>query len=112
MTPRFSESHVIASVGRLTRTRLRAFVASGCVTPAEQEGEPVFGEADLARLELLCELAEDFELDEDALALVMSLIDQLHGLRRELRGLVRAIEQEPPEVRARIRDAYSSAKER
>jgi hypothetical protein len=33
----------------------------------------------------------------------MSLIDQVHGLRRQLRDLARAVEAEPEAVRARIR---------
>ena len=105
MTAWLTEARVVARVERLTTRRLHAFIESGCVLPAERQGERVFAEADIARLELLCELAEDFDLDADALALVMSLIDQLHGLRREMRGLLRAVEQEPSEVRARIRSA-------
>ena len=106
MTAWVTETRVVAIVERLTAPRLSAFVESGVVVPAEREGERVFDEADLARLELLCELAEDFELDEDALAMVMSLIDQLHGLRHEMRALARAVEAEPPAVRERIRAAY------
>jgi chaperone modulatory protein CbpM len=103
MTLRYTEAEVVATVTRLTATRLQAFIAAECVIPAHREGALVFDEADLARLELLCELAEDFELDEEALGLVMSLIDQVHGLRRQLRGLAGAVEAEPEAVRTRIR---------
>lgn len=108
---RFTESHVVAVVRRLTAARLHAFVEAGCIAPAEVAGERVFGEAELARLELLCELADDFELDTEALALVMSLIDQLHGLRHEMRSLARAIGEQPDETRARIRSAYLRGRE-
>ena len=111
MTAAFSETRVVEVVGRLTARRLRAFIEAGCVVPAEIGGERVFREADLARLELLCELAEDFGLDEDGLALVMSLIDQLHGLRHEMRALMRAVEEEPPEVRERIRAGHARLRE-
>ena len=40
---------------------------------------------------------------EDAAALVVSLIDQIHGLRRQLRRLGEAVAAEPDEVRARVR---------
>ena len=103
MTLRYTEAQVVATVTRLTTTRLRAFIETDCVIPARREGALVFDEADRARLELLCELAEDFELDDEALGLVMSLIDQVHGLRRQLRGLADAVEAETEEVRARIR---------
>lgn len=109
MTRHYTEDEAVAAVGRLTVTRLRAFVAADCVTPALGEQGPVFSDADLARLDLLCDLAEDFGLEEDALALVVSLVDQLHGLRRELRALAEALESEPEEVRARVRAAYRRA---
>lgn len=112
MTARFSEAQAVRAVRRLTARRLRAFIEAGCIAPAEIDGEPVFGEADLARLELMCELVEEFGLDAEALALVMSLIDQLHGLRHEMRHLLMAIGEQPSEVRARIRTAFLAARNR
>lgn len=110
MTLRLSEAQVVRAVRRLTARKLQAFLGAGCLAPAEIDGERVFGEADLARLELLCELSEDFGLDEEGLALVMSLIDQIHGLRHEMRHLLAAIGEQPPEVRARIRAAFLTAR--
>ena len=43
----------------------------------------------------LAELAEDFGMDEDAAGMVVSLLDQIHGLRRRLRGLAVALADEP-----------------
>ena len=99
----YSENEVAARVEGLTVTRLRAFVATRCLTPTEREGRLAFQEADLARARLLAELATDFDLDEEATALVVSLIDQIHGLRHRLRLLGEALGEEPEEVRARIR---------
>lgn len=99
----YSETEVVARVEGLTVTRLRAFVAARCLAPTELEGRLAFGEADLARARLLAELAVDFDLDEEAAALVISLLDQIHGLRRRLRLLSEALGEEPEEVRARIR---------
>ncbi len=98
----YSETEVVARVDGLTVTRLRAFVAADCVRPTEAEGRLAFAEADLARVRLLEELVEDFDLDEDAASLVVSLVDQIHGLRRELRRLGEAIADEHPDIRARI----------
>jgi chaperone modulatory protein CbpM len=98
----YSETEVIARVRGLTVTRLRAFIAADCVRPSEAQGRLAFAEADLARVQLLEELVEDFDLDEDAAAMVVGLVDQIHGLRRELRRLGEAIADEHPEVRARI----------
>ena len=76
MTRIYSETEVVARVRGLTVTRLRAFVAADCVRPAEAEGRLAFAEADLARVQLLEDLVEDFDLDEDAAAMVVSLVDQ------------------------------------
>jgi chaperone modulatory protein CbpM len=104
MSRYYSETEVVAEVQGLTVARLRSFVAAECLAPAEREGRLAFAEADLARARLLAELAADFELDAEAAALVMSLIDQIHGLRRELRALGTAVAAEDANVRRRVRD--------
>jgi len=105
MTERFTQDEAIAAVARLTRTRLISFIEARIVTPLQTDGGPVFRRVDLVRMELLCELSEDFELDEDALAVVISLIDQLHAARSDLACLMRAIRSEPPEVQQRLAEA-------
>ena len=98
----YSETEVVARVRGLTVTRLRAFVAADGVRPGEAGGRLAFAEADVARVQLLEDLVEDFDLDEDAAAMVVGLVDQIHGLRHELRRLGQAIAEEHPEIRARI----------
>jgi chaperone modulatory protein CbpM len=104
MTRYYSETEVVAEIRGLSVTRLRAWVAAECLVPAEREGHLAFAEIDVARLRLLADLADDFDLDADAAAVVLSLVDQIHGLRRQLRRLGEAVAAEPPETRARIRD--------
>jgi chaperone modulatory protein CbpM len=99
----YSETEIVARVRGLTVARLRAFVAAECVAPDEREGQLAFHEADVARVQLLAELAEDFDLDPEASAMVVSLVDQIHGLRLALRRLGDAIGEEPDEVRERVR---------
>lgn len=99
----YSETEVVARVDGLTVTRLRAFVAAGCIRPAEAEGRVGYAEVDLARLRLAADLANDFDLDADASALVLSLVDQIHGLRHALRQLGGALSEEPQEIRERVR---------
>ncbi len=100
----YSETEIVARVEGLTITRLRAFVAAECVAPDERNGRLAFAEADLARVRLLAEISDGFDLDEDAAALVVSLVDQIHGLRLALRRLGEAVATEPEEVRQRVRD--------
>ena len=101
-TIRYTEEQVVEAVGPLTRRRLRAFVEAECVAPRQEEGGAVFTDADLARIQLMCELRDDLDIGDEALPVVMNLIDQVHGLRRELRRMAMAIERQPEEVRARL----------
>lgn len=106
----FSEDEVISAVARLTRTQLVSFVKARVVTPMQSEDGPVYGQMDVVRIELLCELSDEFELDEDALGVVISLIDQLHGVRAELKAVVDAVAQEPADVVERVRNAVRMAR--
>ena len=99
----YSETELVARVEGLTVARLRSFVTAECVAPAEREGRLAFAEVDLARVRLLAELVADFDLDADAAGMVVSLVDQIHGLRRALRELGEAVAAEEAGVRARIR---------
>ncbi len=67
---------------------------------------PVFDDVDVARIQLVRQLRDDLGLDAEAIPVVLSLVDQLYGVRRELRALARAVDQQDPAVAGRIRDAY------
>lgn len=110
MTDLFSEDEAVAMVARLTRPRLASFVEARIVMPVRSERGPVYRRLDIVRMELLCELSEGFDLEDDALGVVISLIDQLHGVRAELRAVVDAIAHEPPEVRERVRQIVRAAR--
>lgn len=105
MKEHFSEDEVIATITRLTRRQLVRFVEIEVVKPQQAEGGYVFRQIDIARLELLCDLSQDLDLDETALGVVISLIDQLHAARQDLQAIARAIEALPADIRARIQDA-------
>jgi chaperone modulatory protein CbpM len=102
MTERYSEEEALAAVAPLTRTQLVSFVQAEFIQPLHTETGPIYRRVDLVRMELLCELSEHFNVDDDALGIIISLIDQLHDVRGELRAVLEAIETEPAEVRARL----------
>lgn len=102
MTKRYTETEAIAAVARLTRPRLIGFIEAQVVSPLQGDDGHVFRRIDLVRLELLCDLSDAFDLDDDALGVVMSLVDQLHTTRAELRRVIAAVQAEPGDVRARI----------
>ena len=102
MTDRYSEDEVITTVTRLTRRQLVSFVESELVRPERGDAGYIFRRVDIARLELLCDLSHDLELDNTALEIVISLIDQLHAARQDLTAIARAIDKLPPELHSRV----------
>ena len=102
MSETFTEAEALALVERLTRPRLAAFLEAELIRPAEAPQGRAFRRIDLARLELLCDLADGFDLEADALGVVIGLLDQLHEARGTLRAMAEAMEAEPPELRTRV----------
>jgi chaperone modulatory protein CbpM len=62
----------------------------------------------VARICLFSELREDLSIDEETLSLIVPLIDQIHGLRRQLRTLGRAVEAQPEPVQDQIKQAFQA----
>jgi len=110
MSVRYSEDEVVARIGRLTRAQLVSFVEAEIVTPLHTGEGVVYRQIDIVRVELLCELSEDFDLGTDALGVVISLIDQLHGVGGDLRAVLAAVAAEPLEVRQRVGAALRLAR--
>jgi len=110
MSEYLSEDQAIAAVVRLTRIQLVSFVEAEIIVPVMTEAGPAYRKIDIMRMELLCELSEQFDLQDDALGMVMSLVDQLHGVRAELRTVLGAVETEQQEVRQRIGELLYKAR--
>lgn len=106
----YTEDQLIASVTRLTQTRLTAYVGQAYLCPAQSEDGLVYSPADLARAELICDLVEQFNLQDDALGVVLSLIDQLHGVRGELQRVMDAIDRQPSAIQAEIQAILAQEK--
>jgi len=83
MTP----ESVCARFAALRPDELRHWIDEGYVRPAAADGEPVFLEIDIERVRLILELRDELAVNEEALPLVLSLLDQVYALRRRLRGL-------------------------
>lgn len=95
----------------LDRSRIADWVARGWVH-ADGTGPDdwVFAEIDVARLNLLHDLSVDLALDEEAIPVVLSLLDQVYGLRRALRTVM-AIVNESPDIQTRVRLATELGRE-
>jgi chaperone modulatory protein CbpM len=67
----------------------------------------LFREVDVARVRLIVEIRRECALDDEALELVLSLLDQVYRLRRQLKALSDAVTAQPDEIRGRILGALA-----
>lgn len=96
------EDDVLAAIRRIARTDLTAWVEQGWVLPVRREGCCYYTEVDVARVRLIAEMRHDLSLDENAIDVVLPLLDQVYGLRRHLRAVLEALAGEPEAVLERI----------
>ena len=98
-------SEVVTLVGRVDRVELTQWVEVGWVAPERREpDEPRFSDLDVARVCLICDLRHDLAVEEETIPLVLSLLDQIYVLRRQMNALTAAIRQQPDDVRQAILD--------
>jgi chaperone modulatory protein CbpM len=99
-------SEVVVVIGRVDRVELHRWVELGWVMPeragGEERAEPVFSEIDIARVRLICDLRRDLAVEEETMPLVLSLLDQLYAMRRQMKALRGALQQQPDDVREAI----------
>jgi chaperone modulatory protein CbpM len=81
------ETHEFIDRSRLDAPTLRACIDAEWLLPATSEMKFMFSEVDLARARLIRDLKVDLGVNDDGIAIVLHLLDQLHGLRRLLREM-------------------------
>jgi chaperone modulatory protein CbpM len=90
---------LITQVSGLQREDLEHWIASQWVRPEDvgSDADYVFHAIDVARVRLIQELHHDLQINEEALPVVLSLLDQLYDQRRRLRALTDAVAAVAPD---------------
>jgi chaperone modulatory protein CbpM len=81
----------------LEPAQVEAWIEQELLRPEGRPGDWRFREIDVERLRLIQELRRDLALQEEALPVVLHLLDQLYDTRRRLRRLCEVVEQVAPE---------------
>ena len=84
------------------QAEVRGWIEAGWVQVSGEAESWRFAEADVARVRLIFELRYELAVGEEDLALVLRLLDQVYGLRRELQALALAVSRQPDSVRSAI----------
>ena len=93
---------VVALIGDLDTIELTGWVERGWVQPDAAGEVWEFHEIDVARIRLIRDLRRGMDVGEDAIPLVLSLLDQVYELRGQLRRMLDVVGSQPQEVRAAI----------
>lgn len=81
---------------------LETLIQVGWLKPTRRGGLRHFSEVDLTRAQFIRELKHDLGINNEGISAILDLVDQLHGLRRMLRGFVFALSLQPKAQRQRI----------
>ena len=88
---------LVTQIPGLQRQELERWIAQEWVRPERLAGRYGFQAVDVARVRLIRELRHEMQVNEEALPIVLSLLDQLYDLRRRVRELGAAVGQTVPE---------------
>jgi chaperone modulatory protein CbpM len=89
----------------LDRRELTRWVENRWVLPERREKTWIFHEIDVARVELILDVRQEFAIDDEVLSLILGLLDQVYDLRRQLGRLCDALAAQPPEIQAAVKRA-------
>src|SRR3954452_16897631 len=86
---------------RIDATTLEAWLEAGWLRAPAQGGAEPFADVDLARARLIRDLQQDIGVNAEGIAIILDLVDQVHGLRRTLGELLAAIHARSEVIRRR-----------
>jgi chaperone modulatory protein CbpM len=81
------ETQEFVARSHLDTPTLNAWIEAEWLAPVTGQKTLLFSEADLARARLIQDLRLDFGVNDEGIAIVLHLLDQLHGLRCLLRDI-------------------------
>lgn len=87
---------------RIDQRTLEFFIERQWLRPVTDDEGWYFDDIDIARLKLVCHLTQDIAVNDEGMDVVLSLLDQLYGMRSHMQTLAHAIAQQPPKVRTDI----------
>ena len=86
-----AEIHEFVIRARVEQHAVETWIAAGWLVPPQTDPEPLFSDVDLARAQLIRDLREDLGVNDEGVAVILHLLDQMHGLRGSMQGLLAEI---------------------
>jgi chaperone modulatory protein CbpM len=105
------DSREFLLLARLDAAALEAWTEAGWLAPRQAGPEHTFSELDLARVCLIRDLREGMGVNDEGVAIVLDLLDQVHGLRQALRRVSSALQVLPAPLRQEILTRLQGSRE-
>ncbi len=101
----FNEHEVLLYIEGVSAVQLEIWITEEWVRPSQSGTVVAFNDADVARIRLIDLLHNQLEVNEEAIPIILSLIDQAIDLKEEMRLVASAIADQPDDVRSKILEA-------
>src|SRR3569833_2093547 len=96
------EREIIAQFAKLDHNVLTTWVDEGLVKPERDHEGYLFDQVDQSRVALACDLHYRMGLEHASRPIILSLVDQIHDVRHQLRTITLALVNQPESVRLEI----------
>lgn len=89
------QEHEFLELVQIDRQTLKVWIEEEWLLPKEGAQGWLFSDLDLARANLIVDLRENMGVNEAGLDVILHLLDQMHGLRRAMSGLLGTMRNNP-----------------
>ena len=101
------ETREFLLTAHLKAEALEAWIEAGWLAPRANGEGSHFSEVDLARVQLIHDL-QDLGVNDDAIPVILDLVDQLHGLRRVLPEVLSTVAAQSGTARRQVASGASA----
>jgi chaperone modulatory protein CbpM len=94
--------HYVATEVGVTVEDLMGWVERRWVLPVRSGKDLAFGDADRARIRMILDFHRDLAIDDEAMPVVLDLIDRLHAARAQLRAVLQGVAELPEPAQSAV----------
>jgi len=85
----------------IQQAALDAWIEAGWLRPERARNDWRFSTIDLARVQFILDLRDPMGVNDEGVAVILDLLDQIHGLRRALQAVASSMDVQKASPRAR-----------
>ena len=94
---------------QLEDATLESWISAGWILPKQGGAGSAFSEIDVARATLIRDLRRDLGINDEGVAVILDLLDQIHGARHMFGILLSSVQRLPDSTRRQILSEIRSA---